>query len=165
MGMDLRRILRHWTTTRRHVRKAFPSSTLRAIECAIKSAEATHSGELRFVAESALDGLPLLQGQTARERAVEVFSQLRVWDTERNCGVLVYLLLADRRLEIVADRGIHACVGPDGWEALSRRMESAFAAGDFERGAIECIATVARHLARHAPAFGPNELQDAPALL
>jgi len=165
MRPDLRRILRHWTTTHWQVRRAFPHSVLLAIERAIKNAEARHCGELRFVVEAALDGLLLLRGQSARERAIDVFSRLHVWDTERNCGVLIYLLLADRRMEIVADRGIHARVGSQGWDAIGQRMQSAFAAGDFERGAIECIDAVAQHLARHAPASRANELQDAPTLL
>lgn len=164
MALDARRVLRHWTTTQWHLRRAFPPGTLRAIERAIQHAESGHDGELRFVAEAALDGLPLLRGQTARERAIEVFSELRVWDTEHNLGVLIYLLLADRRVEIVADRGIDARVGAQGWTTMSRQMESAFAAGAFERGAIECIDAIAQHLTT-PPAVGFNELQDAPTLL
>jgi uncharacterized membrane protein len=88
MTISLARIVRHWTTTRWQVRRAFPPRSLAAIEQAVKTGESTHAGEIRFVVEAALDGLPLLQGQSARERAIEVFSHLRVWDTEHNCGVL-----------------------------------------------------------------------------
>ena len=91
---------------------------LAAIEQAIKAGEATHSGQVRFVVEGALDGAPLFRDQPARERALDIFSQLRIWDTAHNNGVLIYLLLADRDVEIVADRGIDAKVGAAGWEKI-----------------------------------------------
>ena len=162
-----RRILRHWATTRAAVRRAFPSAVLARIEAAIRAAEVRHAGELRFVVEAALDGLPLLRGQDARERAVQLFSQLRVWDTEDNCGVLIYLLMADRRVEIVVDRGILARAGAARWEAICRRMEHSFALGDFERGVVEGIDGAAAQLALHAPApvARPDELPDAPVLM
>jgi uncharacterized membrane protein len=140
---------------------------MNAIEQAIKAAEVGHAGEIRFVVEAALDGVPLLRGQSARERAIEVFSLLRIWDTEHNSGVLIYLLLADRRVEIVADRGIHARVGTSGWEALCRDMEASFHSGQYEQGAIACVGAVARHLSRHFPSHGHahNELPDAPVVL
>lgn len=164
---SLRRILRHWTTTRAAVRRVFPEVALARIEATISAAESHHAGELRFVAEAALDGLPLLRGQDARERAIELFAQLRVWDTELNCGVLIYLLMADRRVEIVVDRGILAQAGAARWEAICRRMEGAFSAGDFERGVIDGIEAAAAQLAQHAPARAGrlNELPDAPVLL
>jgi len=162
-----RRILRHWATTRAATRRAFPAGALARIEAAIRAAEARHAGELRFVVEAALDGLPLLRGQDARERAIELFSQLRVWDTDGNCGVLIYLLMADRRVEIVVDRGILARAGAACWESICRRMERSFALGDFERGVIEGIDDAAAQLVLHAPAphARPNELPDAPLLL
>jgi hypothetical protein len=161
------RIVSHMTTTRRCVHRAFPPKSMKAIEQAIKAAEVGHAGEIRFVVEGALDGLPLLQGQSARERAIEVFSLLGIWDTEHNSGVLIYLLLADRRVEIVADRGIHARVGSGGWEALCRDMETAFRAGHHEQGAINCIGAVAQHLSRHFPSQGQahNELPDTPVVM
>jgi len=161
------RIVSHMTTTRRCVHRAFPPKSMKAIEQAIKAAEVGHAGEIRFVVEGALDGLPLLQGQSARGRAIEVFSLLGIWDTEHNSGVLIYLLLADRRVEIVADRGIHARVGSGGWEALCRDMETAFRAGHHEQGAINCIGAVAQHLSRHFPSQGQahNELPDTPVVM
>jgi len=163
----LSRIVSHMSTTRRCVHRAFPPKSMKAIEQAIKAAEVGHAGEIRFVVESALDGLPLLQGQSARERAIEVFSLLGIWDTEHNSGVLIYLLLADRRVEIVADRGIHARVGAGGWEALCRDMETAFRAGHHEQGAIACIGAVAQHLSRQFPSKGQahNELPDTPVVM
>ena len=91
--MDLARLLRHLATTSTRVRRAFPAPALRSIEQAIAASEASHAGEIRFVVEGALDGLPLLRGQTARERAIELFARLHVWDTEHNTGVLIYVLI------------------------------------------------------------------------
>ena len=139
------------------------------IEQAIKAGEATHSGQVRFVVEGALDGAPLFQGQSARERALDIFSQLRIWDTAHNNGVLIYLLLADRKVEIVADRArvsVEAAVA-SGWEKICRDMETDFKAGDFEAGVIKGIAAVSRELARYFPAKGAqrNELPDKPVVI
>ena len=164
--MDLSRIVRHLFATIWSVRRAFPQSSLDAIERAIQNTEATHEGQVRFAVEHALDLPPLLAGQSARERAVEVFSHLRVWDTEHNNGVLIYLLLADRDVEIVADRGIHAHVGA-GWESICRGMEERFRNGEFEAGVVEGIRAVGDHLAHHFPSQrgGANELPDKPVVL
>jgi len=138
-----------------------------AIEKAIKASEGAHCGEIRFVVEAALHIESLLRGQSARERAIDVFSQLRIWDTERNNGVLLYLLLADRDVEIVADRGIHEKVGPQEWEKTCRKMEAAFRQGDFEGGVVGGLQEVTRHLAEHFPPIGDdrNELPDKPVVL
>lgn len=140
---------------------------MRAIEAAIRDSETTHSGEIRFAVEAALDPIALLNNRSARERAVEVFSQLRVWDTERNNGVLIYLLLADRKVEIIADRGIHRDVGQQGWEKICREMEQAFRQGRFEEGVVTGIKAVASYLVRHYPASGvnENELPNQPVVL
>ncbi|TFH28663.1 MAG: hypothetical protein E4G97_08565, partial [Deltaproteobacteria bacterium] len=158
---------RHLMATRWRVDRAFPGDTLTAIDRAIKASEAAHRGEIRFAVEGALHIEPLLRGQTARERAIDVFSQLRVWDTERNNGVLIYLLLADRDVEIVADRGIHEMVGAQEWERICRKMEAAFRQADFEGGVIGGIREVTRHLAEHFPPVGDdrNELPDKPVVL
>src|SRR6187455_2748787 len=116
--MGIKRIGKHLLANRSRVRKAFPARSLAAIEQAIKASEATHSGQIRFVVEGALDGAPLLRNQSARARALDVFSHLRIWDTAHNNGVLIYLLLADHDFEIVADRGIDSRVGYDGWEKI-----------------------------------------------
>ncbi|QUS38763.1 hypothetical protein RPMA_07910 [Tardiphaga alba] len=165
--MSLKRIGRHLLANRARVRKAFPREAIAAIEQAIKTSEATHAGQIRFVVEGALDGAPLFRNQAARERAIDVFSQLRVWDTEHNNGVLIYLLLADRDVEIVVDRGIDRHVGRAGWEAICQMMETHFRAGRFEQGVIAGIEAVTTHLARHFPADGAamNELPDAPVVL
>jgi len=165
--MDMERIARHLMATRWRINRAFPRDTLMAIEKVIKASEATHRGEIRFVVEGALDIAPLFRSQTARERAIDVFSQLRIWDTEGNNGVLIYLLLADRDVEIVADRGIDAKVGPREWERICRNMEAAFRQADFEGGVIGGIREVTRHLAEHFPPIGDdrNELPDNPVVL
>jgi uncharacterized membrane protein len=165
--MKIRRILRHLFTPPWRARRAFPAHALAAIAAAIRESEQRHGGEIRFAVESALDTGPLLRGQSARERAVEVFSQLRVWDTERNNGVLIYLLLADHDVEILADRGIHARVGGPEWERICREMEAHFRDRRFEQGVIAGIRAVGAHLARHFPSDGggANELPDAPKVL
>jgi uncharacterized membrane protein len=165
--MSIRRIGRHLLEHRWRVRRVFPPAALARIEQAIKAGEAAHSGQVRFVVEGALDGAPLFRNQPARERALDVFSELRVWDTVHNNGVLIYLLLADHDFEIVADRGIDSSVGREGWEKICQEMEADFRAGDFEGGVIKGIAAVSRELAKHFPKVGsgPNELPDAPVLI
>ena len=165
--MNMKRIAKHLTATHWQVNRAFPRQTLSAIEKAIKASEATHVGEIRFAVEGALHSTSLFKGQSARERAIEVFSQLRVWDTEHNNGVLIYLLLADRNVEIIADRGIHARVELQEWEKICRAMEAAFKQANYEGGVIGGIKAIAQHLAEHFPAQrnGQNELSDKPVVL
>ena len=165
--MNIKRITSHLLVTHWQVNRAFPRQTLIAIEQAIKASETAHVGEIRFAVEGALDGTPLFKGQSARERAIEVFSLLRVWDTERNNGVLIYLLLADRDVEIVADRGIHAKVGSQEWEKICRTMETAFKQANYAAGVLSGIQAVTQHLVQHFPAVsdGQNELLDKPVML
>jgi uncharacterized membrane protein len=120
-----------------------------------------------FAVESALPFFDLVRGISARERAVELFSRLRVWDTEQNAGVLVYLLLADKRVEIVADRGIHARVGAQAWEAICGAMQREFAAGRFEAGALAGVRAISDLLATHFPPRdeNPDELANRPVIL
>lgn len=165
--MNIKRIVTHLLATRRQLNHAFPRSTLHAIEKAIKASESAHAGEIRFVVEGALDVWPLLDGQSARERAIELFSQLRVWDTEGNSGLLIYLLLADRAVEIVADRGIAARVDPQEWRKICLQLELAFRQSNYEDGALECVQAATRHLAAHFPAgaCNSNELPDRPVVI
>ena len=165
--MDIKRIGKHLFVHHWQARRVFNRSVLARIEQAIAAGEATHSGQMRFAVEGALDGAALLRDQTARERALDVFSHLRIWDTELNNGVLIYLLFADHRVEIVADRGIDIHVGRAGWESICRDMEAEFRLGRFEAGVIGAIEKVSRHLARHFPASGAgrNELPDKPMLI
>ena len=165
--MDLRRIVRHLIMTPWRVRRAFPSKTLGSIEHAIKLAEADHSGQIRFVVEGALHGARLFHAQPPQERALEVFSMLRIWDTEHRNGVLIYLLLADRAVEVVADRGVHVKVGSPEWQNICRQMEAELRAGRYESAIVNGIRSVGRHLTQHFPTArrGPRELPDAPVVL
>jgi uncharacterized membrane protein len=165
--MGIGRILKHLVEHRWRERRIFTPKVLARIEQAIREGEATHSGQIRFVVEGALDGRPLFRDQPARERALDIFSQLRIWDTEHNNGVLIYLLLADRDIEIVADRGINGKVGTEGWEHICTLLEKEFRAGLFEYGVIKGIQEVSRVLAQHFPKEpgGRNELPDAPVVL
>jgi len=165
--MGIRRIGKHLIEHHWRARRVFPPKVLAAIEQAIKLCEATHAGQIRFVVEGALDGRPLFQDQSARQRALDIFSHLRIWDTAHNNGVLIYLLLADRKVEIVADRGIDAKVGAAGWQKICAAMETDFKAGNFEAGVIRGIGAVSRELAAHFPKHGAgrNELPDAPVVI
>lgn len=156
------RIVRHWLTTRWRVDRAFNRADLSAIEDAVQTCNAEQAGEVCFVIEGALDSAALFRDQSPAERAIEVFSQLRLWDTEHNNGVLIYVLLADRAVEIVADRGVHARVGADEWQAICHAMEAEFRRGAYRDGAIHGIRAVAQHLAKHYPgnAAGLDELPD-----
>jgi uncharacterized membrane protein len=148
----------------------FPASTLDAIEQAIKRAELTHLGEIRFAIETALTPRHILNDITPRAHALEVFSHLRVWDTDGNNGVLIYVQLADRDVEIVADRGFQGRVSQAEWEAVCRLMEEHFRAGRFQVGAIAGVDAIGNLLTRHFPqgankATHANQLPDRPTLL
>ncbi|HEX5538552.1 MAG TPA: TPM domain-containing protein [Methylophilaceae bacterium] len=149
------------------VGRYFPRAVLCNIEAAISHSEAGHSGEIRFVVEAALHPYDLLHGKTARQRAIELFARLGIWDTQDNSGVLIYLLLADHDIEIVADRGINDRVSPGRWEAICHAMESDFRQGQFESGVLSGITEISQILQREFPAGAQNEneLPDAPIVL
>lgn len=161
------RWLRHLLTTGWRLRRCFPPAVVEAVRLAIAEGERTHGGEVRFAVEACLDLRRLLARQSARERALEVFTELRVWDTEANNGVLIYLLLADHDIEIVADRGFRGRVSDAEWEAVCRSMEEHLRAGRFQTAALEGIRQTAALIARHYPrrARDANELPDAPIVL
>lgn len=161
------RLFRHLTTFGWRLKSTFPAATLDAIEAAIRTSEKSHRGELRFVIEPALPAVAVMLGKTSRERALDVFSQLKVWDTEENTGVLIYVLLADRALEIVADRGIARKLGQDEWDRIARDMLAEFRTGQYERGALSGIEAISALLAEHFPATADNinELPDRPVIL
>jgi uncharacterized membrane protein len=165
--MGIKRIGKHLLQHHWRAKQVFPPVVLDRIEQAIKNGETTHAGQVRFVVEGSLDGAPLFRDQPARERALDIFSHLRIWDTEHNNGVLIYLLLADHDVEIVADRGINARVGSEGWEKICREMEAEFRSGHFERGVLKGIDAVSQELAKHFPPRGThrNELPDKPVVL
>ena len=162
------RFFRHAFTTLGAVRRSFPKSALAQIEQAIKDCEKKHAGEIRFAVEAALHERAIWAGMTPRQRAIELFSQLRVWDTEHNNGVLIFVLLADRAVEIVADRGVaRGRVPRDEWEKVCRLTEAHFREGRYTQGAVAGVQAVAEVLARYpAGARGDgNELSDAPVVI
>jgi uncharacterized membrane protein len=162
------RLLKHLCLPDWVARRGFTPEVLRKIEQAIKASEQAHDGELRFAVEASLPLHYLVpKARKARERAEELFSALRVWDTARNSGVLIYVQLIDRRIEIVADRGISAKVAQAEWDAICRRMETSFREGKFAEGALAAIERTTALLARHFPpvADNPNELPDKPVVL
>ncbi len=165
--MDLHRLLRHLTATRWRTRQRFPPELLTRIEQTIADVEARHGGELRFAVETAYELGELWAGLSPRERALQVFGLLGVWDTAENNGVLIYLSMADRDVEIVADRGIAARVPQAEWDAVCRLMEEHFRTGRFGEGAIDGIQAVGRLLARHfpPPGRGRDELPNQTILL
>ena len=165
--MDWARLVLHLGTPSWLVRRRFPASALAAIEAAIAAGEERHEAEIRFVVEGALDPRAILRGVTPRARAIDVFSELRVWDTEHNNGVLIYLLLADRDVEIVADRGVAAKIPAAEWEAICREMEKHLRAGSYGDAAVAGIRATSELLARHFPLRGPRhgEQPDEPVVL
>lgn len=165
--MDVVRLTRHLLMPDWWYRRAFPTTSLVAVERAIGESESTHSGELRFAVEAGLPVDCLWSAQTPRQRAEELFARLRVWDTETNSGVLIYLQMIDRRVEIVADRGINARVAASFWETVCRAMEAEFRAGRFEAGTLAAIRAITAELARHFPAesANTNELPNSAVVL
>ena len=165
--MNFLRFLKHITTPGWAARRGFTKETLSKIEMALRDSEQKHDGELRFALEGPLPFSYLIHARKPRLRAEDVFSQLRVWDTEYNSGVLIYVQLVDRRIEIVADRGIAARVEQTEWSAICRAMENAFKEGRFAEGALQAIERITALLARHFPPRGknPNELPDKPVVL
>jgi uncharacterized membrane protein len=148
-------------------RLAFPAAVLKDIEMAVKQSERQHRGELRFAIENTLAPSWVWRGMSARQRAADLFSNLRVWDTEENSGVLIYLLLADKEVHIVADRGIARRVPQIDWDAVAQAMQKAFRLGDFRRGSLEGIERITIMLATHFPpeADNPNELANKPVIV
>lgn len=161
------RLLRHLATPAWVVRRAFSAHALRDIEEAVRHSESRHTGEVRVAVEGALSLSDLLKGVSARERAELVFSDLHVWDTQDNNGVLIYVLLADHCVEIVADRGAASRVAPEVWRGICQQMEQEFRAGRARDAMLAGIAATADVLASYFPATGenPNELPDRPTLL
>jgi uncharacterized membrane protein len=161
------RLWRHLVTDRGAVARAFPDAALAAIEAAIAAGEQLHRGQLCVAVEAALPPGRALGATTPRDRALEVFGLLRVWDTEENAGVLVYVLLADRDVEIVADRSIHRLVGDAYWQAQCAVMEADARAGRLADGVLKAVQAISATLAAHFPRAdaGPNEIPDRPTLL
>ena len=161
------RFVRHLLSSPWWVKRHFSKHALHTIEQAIANNEKLHAGEIRFVVEAGLDPLDIVFGKTPKARAIELFGRLNIWDTEHNNGVLIYLLLADHDVEIVADRGIHRLVGDVGWEHICHAMELRFRAGEFEAGVLEGIAAIGDVLRQHFPPqhIQRNEISNKPVVI
>ncbi len=165
--VNIKRWFRHVFMPPWRWRLLFPKALLAEIEKAVGRSELQHSGELRFAIENTLDPGKVLRGMTARQRALEVFSNLRVWDTEQNSGVLIYLLLADREVHIVADRGIASRVAQAEWDRIAEAMQQEFRQGDFLCGSLQGIERITLLLSAHFPlgANDRNELPNKPVIV
>jgi len=165
--MGLIRMLKHLCATHAGTRRRFPREVLEAIEQAVADAERKTSGEIRFAIETQLAIHELWNDKSPRESAAETFARLHVWDSELNNGVLIYVLMADRDVEIVADRGAAARISPAEWEAACRLMETHFREGRFKDGALAGVDAVGRLLEREFPSRpgDRDELPNQPALL
>ena len=160
------RLFKHRWLDETDTARALDTAALQRLEARVAASERRHSGEIRLCVEAGLPLSYLWRGATARERALAMFGKLRVWDTEANNGVLIYLLLAEHAIEIVCDRGVARTVPQGHWDALVARMREAFRAGRFEAGLAEAIdavdALLAQHFAVEAGGPNPNELPDRP---
>jgi uncharacterized membrane protein len=147
----LQRILRHRWMDDADTRRAVPPELLKRLEGYVTASEARHSGEIRICVEAGMPSSYLWRDATPRERAIAMFGKLRVWDTEHNNGVLIYLLLAENAIELVADRGLNAKVSATQWQAITQRMAAAFKAQKFEDGLTQALQEVSSLLVQHFP--------------
>ena len=165
----LARLIKHRLWDDRDARRVLPAAALDRLQARVAGSEGRHSGEIRLCVEAGLPLSYLRQGLSARDRAVTLFGKLRVWDTEHNNGVLIYLLLAEHAIEIVADRSLDRQVPQAEWQALIAPMRQAFQAGRFEEGLNQAIdalnAKLVQHFAQAPGQANPNELPDRATLL
>jgi uncharacterized membrane protein len=166
-GQRFSRALRHWKTSAAHGRRAFPQETLAAIAAAITAGEQTHRSELRLIVEASMPFDAVWAGVTNRQRALALFAEHGVWDTEDNCGVLIYVNLAERKVDIVADRNVNRKIDAATWQSVCRTMTDGFARGQFHDSTIAAVAQVNELLRQHFPTGGArrNELPDNPIML
>ena len=158
---------RHWFATAACGRRMFPPASLAAIAEAIAAGEQRHRGELRLIVEHAMPSESIRAGLSNRQRAIALFAEYGVWDTEDNCGVLIYVNLADQKVDIVVDRHIGRRIDPATWQQVCRTMTAGFARGDFQASTLAAIEQVNALLAAQFPANGAraNELPDQPVVL
>lgn len=161
------RLLAHLLLPSSALHRRFPAHALTAIEDAVGKSEKQHRGEIRVAIETALDLRDLVRVHSARERALEVFAELGVWHTRERNGVLLYVLLAERSVEIVADEGLEGRVADDEWQRICTLIEREFAAGHWRDGVLIGVEAVTALLVREFPATGPtvNQQQNRPAVL
>jgi uncharacterized membrane protein len=168
MLAKIRRLFKHRWLDASDTQRAIPPELVERLKSRAAASERRHSGEVRICVEAGLPASYVWRGASARERAVALFGKLRIWDTEHNNGVLIYLLLAEHAIEIVADRGLNRHVGHDEWQAIVQRMGTAFHEGRFEDGLTQALSEVSALLVQHFPAGegerNDNELPDEPVL-
>lgn len=162
----LKRLFRHSWLDADDTRRAIPDDMVQRLMQRVQASEQRHSGEVRICVEAALPASYIWRNASARERAVMMFSKLRVWDTARNNGVLIYLLLAERAIEIVADRGLNEKVSAAQWQTVAQHMAGAFAQNQYENGLTQALEEVSALLVQHyavpTGSVRTNELPDAP---
>ena len=165
--MDLSRLIKHLFSHGCKVGSHFSSKDLEVITKAISESESQHTGQICFAVEGAMDMPSLFKNQSSRECAIEVFSRLKVWDTEHNNGVLIYVLIADHAVEIISDRGINKRVDPNEWQAICHDIESKFAQGSYQQGVLSGIDKLTQVLHQHFPrtSSSTNEISDIPVIL
>ncbi len=165
----LKRIYQHLAFSRYAARRAFPQESLKSLHAAITEGEDRHRAQLKLIIEPSMDFRTVLEGETSRARAHALFSLYRLWDTEENCGVLVYINLADHKVEIVTDRTIGCAVKKEDWASACKLMTLGFAKGRFHESALEGIQYINALLVRHFPTIDGskqhNELSDRPVML
>jgi uncharacterized membrane protein len=163
-----KRIFKHWWWDSKDAHRAVNAQAAQRIQAHVAQSEQAHSGEIRVCVESSLPLSYLWRHATARERALAMFGKLRVWDTHQNNGVLIYLLLAEHRIEIIADRGLNQLMPPKNWEPIMHTMRQRFRKDQIEEGLIEAINAVDKvlrlHFALQPGEVNPNELPDAPVV-
>lgn len=165
--VNITRLIKHLFVPDWLVRVRFKKYPMQQIAVAIAESEKMHDGEIRFAVEASLPLADLLKNRSARDRALDVFSNLRIWDTEQNNGVLIYFLLADHDFEIIVDRGFNAKVDPRVWQAIAESMEKHCKDGDYAGAALVGILTITQLQTRYFPNSGKktNELPDEPVIL
>lgn len=163
----LRRTWRHWRSSAAQGRRAFPETTLAEIGNAITAGEQTHRGELRLIVENAMPSEAIWADLSNRQRALALFAEHGIWDTEDNCGVLIYINLAERKVDIVADRAIDRKIDPATWQAICHTMTAGFGRGEFRESTLSAVEQVNALLRQHFPANGArrNELPDHPIVM
>lgn len=167
VSQRLSRALRHWKSSAAAARRAFPPESLVAIGGAISEGERSHRGELRLVVEASMPFEAIWADMSSRQRALAMFAEHGVWDTEDNCGVLIYVNLAEHKVEIVADRNINRKIDPATWQAVCRTMTEGFARGQFHESTLRAVGQVNELLRQHFPDDGSrvNQLPDAPIMM
>lgn len=161
------RALRHLFTTTAAGRRTFPAPTLKAIQATIATGEKVHRAEVRMVVEPALPIHDVLGGTSSRERARELFTHYRIWDTEENCGILIYINLADHKVEIIADRTVGRVLSAADWQAVCKTMTQGFSHGEYHDSVVAGLKQLNDLLATRFPSNGSssNELSNRPLIL